>query len=106
MNENIVIPGMFMSTVIILVLGIPLVRAFARRQDQRPLNPTPALEILNRLDRIEAMVESVAVEVERLSEGQRFTTRLLSEGAVQPASLNRNAAAPRAVEINEKVNHA
>ncbi len=32
-----------------------------------------------RLDRIEQALDSVAVEVERVSEGQRFTTRLLSE---------------------------
>ena len=34
-----------------------------------------------RLARIEQAVESIALEVERISEGQRFTTRLLSEQA-------------------------
>jgi hypothetical protein len=34
-----------------------------------------------RLARLEVAVESIAVEVERISEGQRFTTRLLSEQA-------------------------
>jgi len=32
-----------------------------------------------RLERIEHAVESIALEVERISEGQRFTTKLLSE---------------------------
>ena len=32
-----------------------------------------------RLARIEQAVDAIAVEVERISEGQRFTTRLLSE---------------------------
>jgi hypothetical protein len=32
-----------------------------------------------RLVRIEQAVEAIALEVERISEGQRFTTRLLSE---------------------------
>jgi hypothetical protein len=31
--------------------------------------------------RIEQAVDAIAVEVERISEGQRFTTRLLSERA-------------------------
>ena len=31
-----------------------------------------------RLARLEVAVESIAVEIERISEGQRFTTRLLS----------------------------
>ena len=34
-----------------------------------------------RLARLEVAVESIAVEVERISEGQRFTTRLLNEQA-------------------------
>ena len=32
-----------------------------------------------RLERIEQAVDAMAVEVERISEGQRFTTRLLAE---------------------------
>jgi len=37
-------------------------------------------ETAARMERIENAIESVAVEVERISEGQRFTTRMLSEG--------------------------
>jgi hypothetical protein len=47
-------------------------------------------DVLNRLDelgermnRLDHAVEAVAVEVERISEGQRFTTKLLAE---RPAS--------------------
>ena len=36
-------------------------------------------EVLARLARVEQIVESTAIEIERISEGQRFTTRLLSE---------------------------
>jgi hypothetical protein len=36
-----------------------------------------------RLARIEQAVEAIALEVERISEGQRFTTKLLSEQARQ-----------------------
>jgi hypothetical protein len=34
-----------------------------------------------RLKRLERAVDAIAVEVERISEGQRFTTKLLSEQA-------------------------
>jgi len=37
-----------------------------------------------RLARIEQAVDAIAVEVERISEGQRFTTRLLSEQSRLP----------------------
>lgn len=38
-----------------------------------------------RLARIEAAIETVAVEVERISEAQRFTTRLLTDRAAVAA---------------------
>ena len=41
----------------------------------------------DRLGRLEQAMEAVAVEVERISEGQRFTTKLLSERARVDAAL-------------------
>ena len=55
----------------------------------------PSTELNARMARIENAVESVAVEVERISEGQRFTSRMLSEGAAQP--VTHAAAGDRAV---------
>ena len=37
-----------------------------------------------RLARVENAVESIAVEIERISEGQRYVTKMLNEGAQQP----------------------
>jgi hypothetical protein len=36
-------------------------------------------ELVARIARVEQIVEATAIEIERISEGQRFTTRLLSE---------------------------
>jgi hypothetical protein len=41
----------------------------------------------DRLERIEHAVEAMAVEVERISEGQRFVTRLLAEREAPRAAL-------------------
>jgi hypothetical protein len=38
-------------------------------------------EIAARLERMEQAIDAMAVETERISEGQRFTTKLLSERA-------------------------
>lgn len=58
----------------------PLIRAFARRLEARSIPAAlPSPEVVERLDRIERAVESIAVEVERVSEGQRFVTKLLAE---------------------------
>jgi hypothetical protein len=51
------------------------------------------------------MIETVAVEVERLAEGQRFTTRLLSEGAIQPVVQRAREAAPMGAAATE-ITHA
>lgn len=36
-------------------------------------------EVAQRLARVEQVVEATALEIERISEGQRFTTKLLSD---------------------------
>jgi hypothetical protein len=48
----------------------------------------------DRLARLEQAVESIAIEVERISEGQRFTTKLLTERA-QADQLSQHALADR-----------
>jgi hypothetical protein len=61
---------------VIAILG-PLVRAAVRRFERQPAKLSDAA--VQRLAGIEQAVEAVAVEVERISEGQRFTTKLLAE---------------------------
>jgi hypothetical protein len=81
MNEDIVIPIAGMTMIVMLALGVPFVRALVRRWERQPLQPMVPPEIAARLERIEQAVDAVAIEVERISEGQRFTTKLLSERA-------------------------
>jgi hypothetical protein len=65
-------------TAIVLVISIAAVTMKAI--ERRGVKPSRELtELGERLARIEQAMESVAIEVERISEGQRFTTRILSE---------------------------
>jgi hypothetical protein len=50
-----------------------------RKEDARISNESLPPLTEARLERIEQAVDAIALEVERISEGQRFTTRLLSE---------------------------
>jgi len=70
-----------MSSVTVMVIGLPLARAFARRLTAPLDDPRPQLpaDLGARLERIEQIAEATQLEVERLAEGQRFTTKLLSE---------------------------
>ena len=54
---------------------------FWRRRLRKSRKSTPALPAADsdRLQRLEHGMEAIAIEVERISEGQRFVTKLLSE---------------------------
>lgn len=88
MGPEIVVPLAGMATAIILAIGLPVARAYSRRVDSESKNPHVPPEVAGRLERIEQAIEAVAIEVERISEGQRFTTKLLSERnpIIAPAS--------------------
>ncbi|MBI3791675.1 MAG: hypothetical protein HY275_12470 [Gemmatimonadetes bacterium] len=64
------------------IIFFPLARALARKMDRANALPARAgqdPDAAQRLQRIEHAVDSIALEVERISEGQRFTTKLLAE---------------------------
>ena len=81
MGPEILIPYGAFATAIILAIGVPLVKALIRRMDADSRQPRIPGEVAERLERMEQSLDSVALEVERISEGQRFTTKLLSEAA-------------------------
>jgi len=76
------IPIMAMAIVPITAIGWPLARAYARRVEQGGAAGHVPGEVTARLERMEQAIDSIAVEVERISEGQRFTTKLLAERTV------------------------
>lgn len=87
--QAVIQPGEVMVAAIVFgTLGAilyPLARAMARRLEGGTPSAPPSLQGLeDRLDRIERSVEAIALEVERVSEGQRFVTKLLAEKAAPP----------------------
>src|SRR5687768_2372266 len=72
--------AVIIPSLLTIFIGFPLAFAYARRIWKRApaarINPAEA----GRLERIEQAVESIAIEVERVSEGQRFVTKLMSDG--------------------------
>lgn len=83
MVSPFVVPVAAFAMVALLAIGVPIARAFARRLE-RGEPPKMSSDVLARLERMEQAIDSIAVEVERISEGQRFTTKLLTERAGQP----------------------
>ena len=77
-REAVDITVALFTTIAFIIVGLPLARAFARRMDRRG-QAAPASELAPRLDRIEQAVDAIAVEVERISENQRYSTKVISE---------------------------
>jgi hypothetical protein len=72
---------------IAFVASLQFLRRFLELRRERPL-PAPVDETVERLERIELAVEATAIEVERISEANRFMAKLLADRgeAVNPAS--------------------
>ena len=75
----------------VMAIGIPIARAYARRLEQTPSGADP--ELARRLQHMEQAIDAIAVEVERIAEGQRFTTKLLADRSAerQTAAIERGA---------------
>lgn len=69
----------FFLTIAAIIIGLPIARAFARRMDRKGGVAQVPREVSAQLEHLNQAVDAIALEVERISEGQRFTTRLLSE---------------------------
>ena len=66
-----------------VVLTMVVLRHRERMVRLNEAHGNPAL-LDSRLSRMEVAIESMAVEIERVSEGQRFVTKLLSDRAPSP----------------------
>jgi hypothetical protein len=76
------------SIVSIIFVWAPIAIGFTIRMLRRTpmaINPPIPKDMVDRLDRMEQGIEAVAVEVERIGEGQRFVTQLMSDRAQRAA---------------------
>ena len=96
MYEDAIIASMVIGMPSLVLLFWMVLRHREKMARKDGVSQPAAAAIEARLERLENAVESIAVEVERVGEGQRFTTRLLSERGV--------VGAPIAARPSERVN--
>ena len=95
LNPGLVIPLGAFVMVAVVSLGVPIARAFGRRVEQGARRIELPPETTARFERMEQAIDAIAVEVERISEAQRFTTKLLAErgsaalSAASPSDIER-----------------
>lgn len=79
------IPIVLFTMIPITAIGVPIARAIARRIEGGVRGAWPPASLPNdvgaRLERMEQAIDAIAVEVERIAEGQRFTSKLLASRA-------------------------
>jgi hypothetical protein len=95
--QQVLVPLGFFTMVTVTAIGLPLAKAYARRLEGRTGGgPAPQIpsDLSARMERLEHAIDSIAVEVERISEGQRFTTKLLSDRAGDRGIESQNAGVP------------
>ena len=86
--DGVWIPILAIACAPIIAIGLPIARALARRiEAQAPQPPRVPTEVAARLERMEQAIDAIAVEIERVSEAQRFTTRLLADQNGRAAAI-------------------
>lgn len=73
------------ATLVLIVVGWPLARAFARWLDRRHSGVLLSKAVEARLEAMDRNIDTVAIELERISEGQRFTAKLLEQRSTEHA---------------------
>jgi hypothetical protein len=90
-----------LSVFVFAPMALAASRFIWRKAGSPQKNPAVDQASQARLDQLQAAVDTIAIEVERISEGQRFVTKLLSEksgavgpGPAEPARVARKSSAP------------
>lgn len=73
-----------------IIVGLPIARAIGRWIDRKSSAPAlPSPELAPQLQRIEQAVEAMSIEIERISESQRYLTKLQAGREAEPLALRR-----------------
>ena len=75
--EIVIVPVVF--GIPSIVVGLRMVLRHKEKMATLDADAGRSFDVEARLDRIEQAVEAIAIEMERVGEGQRFVTKLLAE---------------------------
>jgi hypothetical protein len=88
-NPNVAFP----AVAVVLVVAIAALSGWSRRTWRgRPQPAALPYDQASRLERMEQALDAIAIEVERVAEGQRFVTKILAEAPARNAARQPNDA--------------
>jgi hypothetical protein len=86
-KEVVPIIGIVFGSLVVIILGYPIVRLFTRIAEKaHDKSLLRASDVSQQLKVLQDSVDTMAIEIERISESQRFQDRLLSER--EPARIS------------------
>jgi hypothetical protein len=99
--ERLILNDIFMFVAVITAMGCltGIIVTFLKRRSKQAIGSDVSVrlgDIADRLNRLEAAIDTVAVEVERISEAQRFTAKVLAERAGGPVIADGSRSGPAA----------
>ena len=71
----------------VMVIGWPIAKAFGKRLEHRAIAPSGSPDMADQLQRIEQAVDAMSIEIERISESQRFMAKLQHAQSADPIAL-------------------
>jgi hypothetical protein len=89
MPPDLLVPAVTTVVIVAIVCGSAynLLKTYMRRSGGTAVPQAGLEEIHYGLGQLQQAVDAIAIEVERLAEGQRFTTRLLAEREREAAHI-------------------
>ena len=89
MNPELWVPAVTTVAIVAIVAGSAyrLIKMWLQRSGRLSIPEGDPNEIRDGMRQLQQAVDAIAIEVERLSEGQRFTTKLLAENVTGIAPI-------------------
>ena len=101
MDGNVLVFAQVMTVIVASVAGFVTIGLVARvlwRAGSRAKAGARAAVDDTRMERLEAAVDAIAIEVERISESQRFTVGMLAERLPAPRGADRLGELPGSIK--------
>lgn len=89
MRPDVTAIAVVFTVFVLAPIALAAARLLWKRATQGPRPPAIDHETAERLRRLESGVDAIAIEVERISEGQRFVTKLMAEREQQRLGVPR-----------------